>query len=112
MRCLDEAQMHKGENSFITLTYDDEHLPPDGSLERQAFPLFMKRLRKKVKKNFGSITAVSMVRGFFDLTIMGLFLVILLTTVGFCELPVLVLRYIVLLNLSLVGLSAIVLLAM
>ena len=48
MRCMDEAQMHK-ENSFITLTYDDQHLPVDRSLDKRVFQLFMKRLRKKVK---------------------------------------------------------------
>ncbi len=45
MRCMHEASSHD-ENCFITLTYDDEHLPAFGSLDRQAFSLFMKRLRK------------------------------------------------------------------
>lgn len=49
MRCLDEAQMHS-ENSFITLTYDDEHIPVDRSLDKNAFQLFMKRLRKRLDK--------------------------------------------------------------
>lgn len=39
--------MHE-ENCFLTLTYDEEHLPARGSLDRQAFPLFMKRLRKSI----------------------------------------------------------------
>lgn len=38
------------ENCFITLTYADEFLPAYGSLDRQAFPKFMKRLRKRVGK--------------------------------------------------------------
>jgi hypothetical protein len=38
------------ENCFLTLTYDDDHLPPDRSLHVEHFQLFMKRLRKK----FGS----------------------------------------------------------
>ena len=35
-----------GGNSFITLTYDDDHLPPDGGLRKSDFQKFMKRLRK------------------------------------------------------------------
>ena len=49
MRCLDEAKMHS-ENSFITLTYDDAHLPVDKSLDKRVFQLFMKRLRKALRK--------------------------------------------------------------
>lgn len=45
VRCMHEAAMHE-DNSFITLTYDNEHLPFGRSLDRDAFPLFMKRLRK------------------------------------------------------------------
>lgn len=33
-------------NIFITLTYNDEHLPPGGSLVKADFQNFMKRLRK------------------------------------------------------------------
>jgi len=33
-------------NTFVTLTYDDEHLPADGSLDVTEFQRFMKRLRK------------------------------------------------------------------
>ena len=43
---MHEASLHD-ENCFITLTYGDEHLPDYGSLDRRAFPLFMKRLRKR-----------------------------------------------------------------
>lgn len=32
----------------MTLTYDDEHLPRGGSLDRRAVPLFLKRLRKRI----------------------------------------------------------------
>ena len=35
-------------NAFITLTYNDEHLPENGSLNLRHFQLFMKRLRKKL----------------------------------------------------------------
>lgn len=43
MRCTHEAQMHT-DNIFITLTYDNEHLPEDRSLYYPHFQLFMKRL--------------------------------------------------------------------
>ncbi len=33
------------ENCFITLTYNEQHLPPDGSLNKQHFQKFMKKLR-------------------------------------------------------------------
>ena len=49
MRCSHEASLYD-ENCFITLTYDDEHLPPDGCLNKEHFQKFMKRLRKR----FGS----------------------------------------------------------
>lgn len=45
MRCVHEAKMYK-ENCFITLTYDDEHLPHRGQLVKKDFVDFMKRLRK------------------------------------------------------------------
>lgn len=44
IRCMHEASMHD-DNSFITLTYEDEHLPPFASLDKRHFQLFMKRLR-------------------------------------------------------------------
>jgi len=46
IRCMNEAQMHT-ENCFITLTYNDDHLPSDQSLHHRDFQLFFKRLRKK-----------------------------------------------------------------
>lgn len=45
IRCMHEASMWE-ENCFLTLTYDDDHLPLDGSLRLEDFQLFMKRLRK------------------------------------------------------------------
>lgn len=45
IRCMHEAQMHEN-NSFVTLTYDEDHLPADMSLNYRDFQLFMKRLRK------------------------------------------------------------------
>jgi hypothetical protein len=45
MRCVLEARNHE-HNCFITLTYNDEHLPEDRSLDRQHLTKFFKRLRK------------------------------------------------------------------
>ncbi len=42
---MHEAQMH-AENCFVTLTYDEAHVPPGGSLQLRDFQLFMKRLRR------------------------------------------------------------------
>lgn len=47
IRCLHEASQHDS-NSFITLTYDDAHLPGDGSLNKKHFQDFMKRLRFEI----------------------------------------------------------------
>ncbi len=48
IRCVHEAQMHD-ENCFITLTYDEQNLPHDGSLNKQHFQKFIKKLRKYVE---------------------------------------------------------------
>lgn len=61
IRCWHEAQLHEcvcagvcvkplehGGSCFGTLTYDDDHLPEHGSLEKREFQLFMKRLRQFV----------------------------------------------------------------
>lgn len=45
-RCVHESQMHT-ENSYITLTYNEESLPLNGSLYKPHFQKFMKRLRKE-----------------------------------------------------------------
>lgn len=45
VRCMHEAQLHEN-NIFVTLTYDDDHIPTDFSLNYRHFQLFMKRLRK------------------------------------------------------------------
>lgn len=47
VRCLHESKLHKF-NSFVTLTYRDEDLPPGRSLDYRDYQLFMKRLRKSV----------------------------------------------------------------
>lgn len=45
LRCMHEASLHD-DNCFVTLTYNDEHLPSDLGLHHRDFQLFMKRLRK------------------------------------------------------------------
>jgi len=54
VRCHHEASLHE-QNSFVTLTYDDEHLPddpdlgqpPGGTLVCRDLTLFLKRLQKR-----------------------------------------------------------------
>lgn len=45
VRAMHESMSHE-QNSFITLTYDNEHLPTDLGLHHDHFQKFMKRLRK------------------------------------------------------------------
>lgn len=47
VRCMHEASLYDS-NSFVTLTYDDSHLPVGGTLVKSDFQNFMKRLRKHV----------------------------------------------------------------
>jgi hypothetical protein len=44
-----ENQLH-AHSCFVTLTYSDENLPPNGSLRPRDMVLFMKKLRKKFGK--------------------------------------------------------------
>lgn len=46
MRCVHESSLYD-DNCFLTLTYNDENLPPNETLIHDDFQLFMKRLRKK-----------------------------------------------------------------
>ena len=46
LRCMHESSLYP-RNCFITLTYNPENLPKDGSLQLRHFQLFFKRLRKK-----------------------------------------------------------------
>jgi len=46
MRCVHEAQLHKY-NQFLTLTYNDENVPP--TLRKEDFQKFMKRYRKSIE---------------------------------------------------------------
>lgn len=48
VRCVHEAQMHL-ENSFITLTFNPEHLPEDRSVHKEHLQKFFKRLRKQIE---------------------------------------------------------------
>ena len=45
---MHEIQLHD-DNCFITLTYDDEHMPSDYSLRKEDFQKFLKRLRDHIK---------------------------------------------------------------
>lgn len=47
IRCVHEAQLYP-HNIFVTLTYDDEHLPRDHSLQPRDTQLFFKRLRRRL----------------------------------------------------------------
>lgn len=49
VRCIHEASQYD-KNCFITLTYNDENIPKNGSLDKTEFQLFMKRLRKEAGK--------------------------------------------------------------
>lgn len=46
MRIVHEASLYE-DNCFLTLTYNDECLPVDGSLNKKHFQDFMKRVRKR-----------------------------------------------------------------
>lgn len=47
VRCVHESQLHE-ENSFVTLTYSDEHIPEDWSVNVRDWQLFAKRLREAI----------------------------------------------------------------
>lgn len=47
LRCVLESQGHK-ENVFLTLTYNDEHLPKNKSVSKREMQNFLKRFRKSV----------------------------------------------------------------
>ncbi|QKI28935.1 VP4 [Kummerowia striata gokushovirus] len=50
LRIMHEVQVTDGECSFLTLTYDDEHLPRDYGLHYEDFKLFMYRVRNTGRK--------------------------------------------------------------
>lgn len=45
IRAYHESQLHR-QNSFVTLTYDDNHLPSDNLISKKTLQDFFKRLRK------------------------------------------------------------------
>lgn len=45
LRCMHEKRMHTA-SAFLTLTYDNKHLPAGNTLVKRDLQLFMKRLRK------------------------------------------------------------------
>lgn len=47
VRCMHELQMSANGGVFVTLTYDDEHLPVDHSLHYEDFQLFMHKMRNR-----------------------------------------------------------------
>jgi len=47
VRIMHESELYK-DNCFITLTYNDDNLPVNGSLDRSVMQLFMKTLRKSI----------------------------------------------------------------
>lgn len=49
VRCMHENVMHDF-SSYITLTFNDDHAPWDGSLDYKVFQRFLKRARKKLGK--------------------------------------------------------------
>lgn len=50
IRCVHEASLYDN-NSFVTLTYNDDHLPNNRSLSIRTHQLFLKRFRKKYGKH-------------------------------------------------------------
>lgn len=50
VRSIHESRLYN-QNSFITLTFDNEHLPDDYSVHVRTLQLFMKKLRKKFGAN-------------------------------------------------------------
>lgn len=47
-RCLHESTLHSA-NSFLTLTYNDKHLPANKSVSVSELQVFMRALRRKIK---------------------------------------------------------------
>lgn len=55
-RAMDEAKSHE-HNCFITLTYDQDHLPNDGRLIPEDLQKFFKRLRRAVHRGADGIVS-------------------------------------------------------
>lgn len=54
-RCTHEASLWNS-NQFLTLTYDDEHLPEENHLRPRDLQLFIKRVRKYAQGNATTLT--------------------------------------------------------
>lgn len=63
IRCVHESQLHEY-SSFITLTYDDEHLPSDGGLHVQDWQKFAKRFRAHLSRAYPKGTYPETARAF------------------------------------------------
>lgn len=48
IRCIHESMMHE-QNCFVTLTYNNENLPVNGSVDKRDIELFIKRLRRHIE---------------------------------------------------------------
>ena len=46
---LEHELYYNPDSMFLTLTYDEEHLPPNDSLQKQELQKFFKRLRKRIR---------------------------------------------------------------
>lgn len=57
IRCMHEAKLHD-DNCFITLTFDDVHLPENGSISKDDVQRFLKRLRFSIQPKRVSYYAV------------------------------------------------------
>lgn len=49
IRIMHETLYHE-DSVFLTLTFDDDHLPEEGTISKRDVQLFMKRLRKRLKR--------------------------------------------------------------
>lgn len=57
MRCLHESRLHSS-NCFVTLTFDEQNLPLNGSLDARHIQLFMKSLRERLSRGVTSLERV------------------------------------------------------
>lgn len=56
LRCVHEAKQYD-DNCFVTLTYNDAHLPANGSLIVEEHQRFVKRLKSYVRRKYGKDAA-------------------------------------------------------
>lgn len=58
VRMMHEASAHEA-NSYVTLTYDDDHLPDDYSVDVRHWQLFFKKLKSHIRRRHGGTAAKS-----------------------------------------------------